>query len=141
MTVVFKSNYDSVIKALNLSTDEFLIGAGGELLSNVKINSRVDTGQTRDSWLYECQNENCVAVGSTSENAIWEEFGTGIYAEDENGRKSNKGRKTPWIYTDRHGKKVFTRGKTANHTLTRAMDSTEATLKMLAEDKYRRNMK
>ena len=49
------------------------------------------------------------AVGNTLEYALYHHQGTGIYAIDDDGRK------TPWIYEDpKTGKKVFTRGSKPN---------------------------
>lgn len=55
-------------------------------------------------------------VGSNAENAIWEEFGTGIHAE-------NGGRRTPWPYKDREGNWHTTKGKRGTRALTKAMQS------------------
>ena len=66
--------------------------ACGELASAVRNNQRVRTGRTRQSWRYvvdEEKLEGCVA--SDSENAVWEEFGTGEYALNGNGRLMRKG--------------------------------------------------
>ena len=52
-----------------------------------RIKSRY--GQTKSSWDRKVL-ENEGVVGSSSENAIWEEFGTGDYAVNGDGRK------TPW---------------------------------------------
>ena len=49
------------------------------------------------------------AVGNSLEHAIYHHQGTGIYAENGDGRK------TPWVYEDpRTGKKVFTKGSKPN---------------------------
>ena len=45
-------------------------------------------------------------VGSSDENAIWEEFGTGEYALQGNGRKGG------WVYKDANGEFHHTYGKT-----------------------------
>lgn len=135
------SNMKEVQEALNMTAKEFLTIAGGEVMSEAKKNTRVDTGQTRDGWSYELEDENTVCIGNIEKNAVWEEFGTGIYAEDENGVKNGMGRQTPWIYEDRKGVTHFTRGKTATHALTKAMDTVKTDLKEIAEDKYRSAMK
>lgn len=49
------------------------------------------------------------AVGNTLDYALYHHQGTGIYAENGDGRK------TPWVYEDpRTGKKVFTKGSKPN---------------------------
>lgn len=103
---------------INDSIVSWLYEAGGELKSTVQRNSRVDTGQTKGSWECNVDETNRVAtVGSHLENAIWEEFGTGIYAVNGDGRK------TPWVYTDRKGKTHFTRGKKPTRNLQKSYES------------------
>lgn len=80
----------------------------GELESQVKRNTRVDTGQTKNSWQHKVsskEDEYRVDVGSPLKNAIWEEFGTGDYALKGNGRKGG------WFYVDEKGDGHFTHGK------------------------------
>jgi HK97 gp10 family phage protein len=82
--------------------------AAGELEAQVKRNTAVDTGQTKNSWQHrvtEGRNEYVAQVGSDYENAIWEEFGTGDYALKGNGRKGG------WFYEDEEGNGYFTHGK------------------------------
>ena len=80
----------------------------GELEARVKRNTAVDTGQTKSSWTHivrTYQDETVGTVGSPLQNSIWEEFGTGEYALNGNGRKGG------WFYEDEKGKGHFTRGK------------------------------
>lgn len=121
MAVTFTSNIPGCKIAIALAGKNFLTEVGGVIQGQAQRNSRVDTGQLKSSWDYKVKDD-AVYIGSPLENAIWEEFGTGIYAEDNNGAASGKGRKTPWNYIDRHGQRHYTRGKTANHTLQRAFD-------------------
>lgn len=59
-----------------------------------------------------------VAIGSDYENAIWEEFGTGIYAVNGDGRKD-----VPWTYYDEQGEKHVTFGKHPKRMLWNAFQS------------------
>jgi HK97 gp10 family phage protein len=82
--------------------------AAGELESQVKQNTVVDTGKTKNSWQHRVTKKGqdyVAAVGSDYENAIWEEFGTGEYALNGDGRKGG------WFYVDAKGDGHFTRGK------------------------------
>ena len=84
--------------------------ASGELESQVKRNTVVDTGQTKNSWTHRVTGsmmagEYQAQVGSPMGNAIWEEFGTGDYALNGNGRKGG------WFYEDEEGIGHFTHGK------------------------------
>lgn len=116
-TIQFTDNSGKVIQKLDDAIKAFLYEAGGEVASQAKRNSRVDTGQLKSSWTYRVKvTRNEVEIGSPLENAIWEEFGTGEYAVNGDGRKGG------WIYTDRKGQTHFTRGKTPNHTLEKAFN-------------------
>lgn len=82
--------------------------ACGELESQVKRNTAVDTGQTKNAWTHTVKESDDVTtgtVGNPLENAIWEELGTGEHALNGDGRKGG------WFYVDRKGKGHFTRGK------------------------------
>ena len=135
MAITFISNIDGCKIAIEEAVVDFLLEVGGEIQGQAQRNSRVDTGQLKSSWAYVVRGSS-VFIGSNLENAIWEEFGTGIYAEDTNGARSGKGRQTPWIYTDRKGNTVFTRGKTANHTLQRALDMKKKNIEKYAKKAF-----
>ncbi len=78
----------------------------GEIESQTKRNSRVKTGKTKNSFRHHVDSEKHVAtIGSSDENAIWEEFGTGEHALKGNGRKGG------WHYKDAKGDWYFTYGK------------------------------
>lgn len=90
----------------------------GELESQVKQNTAVDTGQTKNSWSHNVKssgNEHTATVGSPMENAIWEEFGTGEYALNGDGRKGG------WAYKHpKTGEVIWTRGKRPRRAFHRA---------------------
>ena len=121
MSVEFQDNRARVIGVLNDAVTAYLYEAGGELTSQVKRNTRVDTGQLKGSWGYAVDEENgeCV-VGSTLQNAIWEEFGTGEFADGNKGRKD-----TPWTYRDEKGNFHKTSGKKPSRAFQKAFDSTK----------------
>ena len=86
--------------------DTVLEEVAGELESQVKRNSRVDTGKTKNSFQHFVDSSDHIAyIGSPDENAIWEEFGTGEYALNGNGRKGG------WSYQDAKGDWHYTTGK------------------------------
>ena len=61
----------------------------GELVAQTKRNCEVneDSGKTKNSFDYHVdENSHTAFIGSSYENAIWEEFGTGEYALKGNGR-------------------------------------------------------
>lgn len=107
MTVKFE-DYSMKVKAkLDDATIAFLHEAAGELKSQAQRNqTRVDTGKTKGAWDYKVDEGAGVAtIGNPLENAIWEEFGTGEYALNGDGRKGG------WKYEDSNGNWQFTRGK------------------------------
>lgn len=135
MSVEFTNNCMKVSEALTSAITAFLYEIGGEIQSQVRRNSRVDTGQTKGSYEYavdEGSKESSVEVGSSYENAIWEEFGTGEYALHGDGRKGG------WTYCDSRGNYHFTHGKKPNQPLTRAFQSTspkiEARLQQIVKE-------
>lgn len=106
MALEFEDYSIEVKAALNEAVIAFLHEAAGEIESQVKRNTPVDTGQLKGSWDYKVDEHKGEAViGSPLENAIWNEFGTGQYALHGDGRK------TPWKYQDVKGEWHTTTGK------------------------------
>lgn len=101
--------YDYTIKVQGVIDDKInavLEECAGELESQVKRNSRVKTGKTKNSFQHHVDDSTHTAtIGSDYENSIWEEFGTGDYALKGNGRKGG------WYYEDENGDGHFTHGK------------------------------
>lgn len=86
--IEFKDYSVEVKEAINEKLIAALYEAAGELESQVKRNTPVDTGQLKGSWSYKVDKSKGEAViGSPLENAIWNEFGTGQYALKGDGRK------------------------------------------------------
>lgn len=74
---------------------QFLEEAGNEVVSTTIRNSTRNTGQTASTYQYTMDEADLgVHIGSDYENAIWEEFGTGEFAEKKNGRKGW------WVYIE-----------------------------------------
>ncbi len=108
---------------------QWLHECGQILISQILDIYRVDTGNTKNSFDYIVDDGDlsCM-IGSPMENAIWEEFGTGIHAENGNGRK------TGWVYTDRHGRRHWTRGKKGTKAFRRSFDAKRQTMQSRLED-------
>lgn len=106
----------------------YLDEAGGEIEAVTKRNTRVDTEQTKGSFRHQLfESELKCSIGSDYENAVWEEFGTGIYAFNGDGRK------TPWLYVNRHGEGRWTRGKKPQRMLFNAYQSSMSVIRGIAE--------
>lgn len=110
-TIQVKGAIDDLIDAV-------LEECAGELENQVKRNSRVKTGKTKNSFRHRVvSSEKTAYIGSNEENAIWEEFGTGEYALKGNGRKGG------WFYEDEEGNGHFTHGKSPSRAFWNAYTS------------------
>lgn len=94
---------NAISDRINIALEE----CAGELESQIKSNSRVDTGKTKNSFRHHLNKMQHIAyIGSPDQNAVWEEYGTGEYALNGNGRKGG------WSYIDEEGNRHYTKGKT-----------------------------
>lgn len=129
MAIEFTDNSVAVTDAINDAIFSWLEEAAGELESQTKRNSPVDTGQLKGSWTHIVdESAKEATVGSNLENAIWNEFGTGQYALEGNGRK------TPWVYKDIKGKWHKTSGKKPQRSLHNAFESSKSRLQTALEN-------
>jgi phage gpG-like protein len=63
------------------------------IANKAKLRVRVNSGRLRSSIADTYENDGLDGIAGTNvEYAVYEEFGTGIYAANGNGRK------TPWVY-------------------------------------------
>lgn len=127
--VEFTNNSIQIKKAIREKAIAFLEEAAGEVQTAVHNASRVDTGETRGSYTHVVDESALEAtIGSSEENAIWEEFGTGEYALHGDGRKGG------WFYTDKKGHGHFTHGKTPNRPLEKAFKATKGAIQHRADE-------
>lgn len=132
MDIHIETHQDEVTEEFRKTAASWLHEACGELLAAVRNNQRVRTGKTRQSWRYEVDEIRLEGVvASDSENAIWEEFGTGEYALNGNGRKGG------WWYVDEQGKRHFTRGKRPIRPLYKAYMSLKNVIVAAAQERFR----
>ena len=119
MSVVFKDFTKVVLQRIQEGGEAFLEEVGGEIESQAKRNTKVDTGKTKGSWEHVVDKDKMeVQVGSRYKNALWEELGTGIYALNGDGRK------TKWVYKNpKDGKFYATVGKKPRRALYKAYTS------------------
>ena len=116
--VEFKDFSIQVKAAIDDRINAVLEECAGELESQVKRNTRVKTGKTKNSFQHKVDDDKHIAyIGSNYENAIWEEFGTGEYALEGNGRKGG------WFYEDEKGDGHFTYGKKPSRAFYKAYTS------------------
>lgn len=110
---------DEVNRRLDSAIEAALEAIGNQAVSHAKSNiteaGRVDTGTLRNSISHHVEeSEKAVYVGTNVEYAIYNEFGTGVYAE------GGRGRKSPWFYVDEKGQGHYTHGMRPIHFLKRA---------------------
>ena len=142
MGVEINNNILKVKSMMKQEAVKALYEIGSELLNQVQRNTRVDTGQLKNSWKLVVDESNLTAiVGSPLANAIYEEFGTGEPAHEGKGRKGgwwikvgnaqneispNVVKKYKWekVRKDKDGNItfVFTRGKEPTYALTKAFE-------------------
>ena len=143
--VIFEDFTAEVQSALDGKIMVALEECAGELKSATMRRSRVDTGQTKNSWRHKVTGsflagEFRAYIGSDDENAIWEEFGTGEHAIQGGGRKGAwyvpvdgySGRKKPSfngkviIVYGKGGKAYYkTNGKEARRSFYKAYEATK----------------
>lgn len=93
MSVEFEDNSARVKIAMEKAIISTLHECAGEIKSQAQSNTRIDSGQTKGAWDYVIdENKYEAVIGNPLENAIWEEFGTGEYALNKDGRKGY------WVY-------------------------------------------
>lgn len=119
--VTFEEYSVKVKGAISDTTEAVLHEVAGEVIAAVGRNydnaRRVDTGKTKGSWRYGVKRSKDsieAVIGSDMMNAIWEEFGTGEYALNGDGRKGG------WRYQDEEGNWHATRGKTPSRVFFKA---------------------
>lgn len=150
----FEDNSVKILRALDEVGQQWLEDATRILHRQVVQNTRVDTGQTKSSWKKVVEGDKGI-VGSTSENAIWEEFGTGHYAVNGDGRKGAwyvpvekvLGKKKPTyngkvvIVYGKNGQAYYkTNGKKPNRALQNAKNSTEKKIQKRLETLIKENL-
>ena len=134
MSVQFKDYSKIVINKMNDSAVNWLIEASGEIEAQTKENTKVVTGQTKGSWEHKVNESKMEAeVGSRYKNALWEEFGTGIYALNGDGRK------TPWVYKNPKDNKFYaTVGKKPRRALYKAYTGLKNKLIKSAQERFKK---
>lgn len=152
--IVFKDNSLQVKNTIDDSLIAWLNEATKEIESKVKRESPVDTSKLKKSWNSKVDRKDKKGIiGSASENAIWNEFGTGVHSSKGLGRKSpwyvntdaigSKSKKPSFrgkvqVVYGRNGKKYFkTDGKPAQHTLEQSFVALKTKVKNQLKKKLR----
>lgn len=116
--LVVRNNSDKLLRELENKKTEILESIGLQAEANAKVNinraGRIDTSRLINSISHTVVG-NTVFIGSNIPYAVWHEVGSGIYADDGNGRKS------PWAYQDSKGQWHNTKGLKPIHFLKNAI--------------------
>ena len=160
MSNVEFEDYSVQVKTkLHESAVAFLYEVCGEIEARAKRNSRVRSSKTKGSFQHIVDESNLSGhVGSDEENAIWEEFGTGLYAINGDGRKgywvfvddgsTGKKSKSSKTYTLKEAKKIvrfmrekglnayYTNGKKPSRALWKAFQSIKGEIIKIAEERF-----
>lgn len=99
-------------------------------------NTAVNTGKTRSGWGKNINySQKSATIGNVHKNAVWEEFGTGRYAQNGNGRKEG------WKYKGDDGNFYFTNGKLPKHAFQRAFEQNQNKAVFLAQKIFKEGLK
>ncbi|PEA74970.1 HK97-gp10 family putative phage morphogenesis protein [Bacillus wiedmannii] len=130
MSMRFQSNRAAVMAKHMMAKKAAHTAIGQFVTSKAKLLTAVDTGNTRRGNNYKATAEKAV-IGNSVDTSIYLEKGTGIYAEDGNGRQ------TPWMYRDpKSGKMVKTQGQHAQPFLRPAAENNKPQITQVGTRTY-----
>ena len=115
-SVQITDNSAEVLEAMREQAMLGLEAIGQEAEGYAKEETPVDTGRLRNSIAHKVvEDEKAVYIGTNVEYAPYLEYGTGVYADN------GQGRKTPWSYQDSNGNWHTTNGMKPRHFLKKAV--------------------
>ncbi len=129
--ILFKNNSVEAISLLENTAEKWLEKSAEIIENQVKDNTFVKTGKTKNGWTHNVNvKEKNAVVGNPLKNAVWEEFGTGEYALNGNGRKGG------WFYMDEKNIGHFTYGKRPRRPLCNAFEKRKSEVINLAKSLF-----
>lgn len=121
---VLNEFHDAVLRALER--------CGEQAEGYAKDLAPVDTGAGRNSISHQVdESESAVYIGTNIDYMIYQELGTGKYAEGGGGRP------TPWVYQDDNGNWHWTAGNPAQPFLAPAVNDHQTTYRNIIEDELK----
>ena len=130
--VKYESFMEYVTKQLENRQRRALESASQFVLGETSLRCPIDTGNLKGSYHRQIDMSELVAyVGTNVEYAPYVEFGTGIFAENGQGRKS------AWAYQDDAGNWRVTRGARPQPHLRPAFADNRDRIRMLIERELR----
>ena len=103
-TVELKDYTDKIFSSFDKKVNAFLLEVKDSVSSQAFLNSPVDTAGLSRSFIMDSfidKNEKTAYIGSNLKYSIYQEFGTGEYALEGNGRKGG------WIYKSNKDGKFY----------------------------------
>ncbi|MES5957579.1 HK97-gp10 family putative phage morphogenesis protein [Bacillus fungorum] len=130
MSMRFQSNRAQVMAKHMRAKKAAHTAIGQFVTSKAKLLTPVDTGNTRRGNNYKAEVDK-VVIGNSVDTSIYVEKGTGIFAEDNNGRQ------TPWMYRDpKTGKMVKTQGQRPQPFLRPAAENNKPQITQVGTSTY-----
>ncbi len=140
VTIEINDNLKEVMELLERATEAALEEVGTTAETYAKQNVAKGVPRHADSWYVPKgaaglegsidhkvnMSEKAVYIGTNNEHAIYNEMGTGIYAE-------GGGRQSPWAYMGEDGQVHWTRGITPLHFLKKAAEDHASEYKTIIE--------
>ena len=120
-----KDYTDKYLNRMKSKINVFLDESKSLVASQASVNSPVDTGALSRSFLTDSfvdSSEQVAYIGSSLDYAIYQEYGTGEYALNGNGRKGG------WAYRGKDGKRHFTFGSHPHRMLYNAVNSCRSSI-------------
>ena len=153
MSDVKFTDYSVEIKSqINKSSLNLIEKIASEIESQAIRNTRADTGDTKKHWRHYTDDKGVEAViGNDLINAVYEEFGTGEYAINKDGRNTPwyvpvegyTGKKKPTfngkveVVQNKDGVKFYkTNGKKPTRAFTKAFETVKTKAEKMAEETF-----
>lgn len=126
----YESDIPRMINKINEKVTKALIAVGTEIQSEAQLLCPVDNGKLRQDINYDVDvKNNRVLIGNNLEYAIYVNKGTGIYAEDGNGRKKQ------WTYYSDSKKQFYTtKGQKPQPYLKKALKNSNKRVIKISQD-------
>ena len=129
-----ETNVDGVTKVIMQAAERALEAASIHMVGEVKDRAPVESGELRRSISRTIDNSGgklVAKVGSNLQYAVYQEFGTGEFAENGAGRKDG------WVYEGPDGKVYFTRGSKPKKFLRDAFRANKKNIKSIINAEMR----
>lgn len=125
-----KENIEKVKLEIDAKIAQAVLEACLLVEGSAKYNTPVDTGYLRRSFTHKVDStpgKTEGEVGTNVECAHYVEFGTGIHAENKQGKKE------PWWYKTPDGQWIRTSGQRPKHMLTNAFNKHKKTIQNMIQ--------